>query len=201
MLPAIMTQLEQLIVQIKASGPVADATARLDVSTHATSGYDYGRLRTGSVLKSCGRVGSDPYLEVLATLQRRDKIAQLRQAITALTLADEIPVAGVELAQLPENAPATSQAKAKPAPAARKKKTKGRKQLYTHVKTRQGSVTHAVLGKDRAGEWRTAALCGATPPKRDRMGWDFPTHGDGVTCPKCYRKLPANGKRHLPSLG
>lgn len=207
MLPAIIVQLEQLIAQVKSSGPVADADARLDISTHAKSGYAYARLRTGSQLKSCGRVGSEKYVEVLATLQRRDKIAQLTQAISSLKRADEIPVvvsASVQL--LPMSTPGDAIAsldapETKSAPVTRKPKAKGRKQLYTHVKTRQGSVTHAVLGKDKAGEWRAAALCGATPPQRDRHGWDFPTHGDGVTCPKCYRKLPANGKRHLPSLG
>lgn len=199
MLPAIIAQLEQLIAQVEAAGPVGEAGARLDISTHSQSGHDYARLRNGSTLKSCGRVGSEKHLEVLATLQRRDQIAQLSQAIESLKLAQAIP------ATLPapskERATAPVAAKPKPKAVSRQKKETGRKQLYTHVKTKQGTVTHAVLGKDKAGEWRTAALCGATPPQRDRHGWDFPTHGDGVTCPKCYRKLPANGKRHFPRLG
>ncbi|MEO0708502.1 MAG: hypothetical protein AAF050_22955 [Cyanobacteria bacterium J06649_5] len=206
MLPAIIAQLEQLIAQVEAAGPVAEAGARLDISTHSQSGHEYARLRHGSTLKSCGRVGSEKHLEVLATLQRRDQIAQLSQAIESLNLAQAIPVTvpppSKERAISKEgsaNTPVT--VKSKPKAVSRQKKATGRKQLYTHVKTRQGSVTHAVLGKDKAGEWRTAALCGATPPKRDRHGWDFPTHGDGVTCPKCYRKLPANGKRHFPDLG
>ena len=136
---------------------------------------------------------------MLATLHRRDKIAQLSQAIEALRLAQALPVAIPAPSEVRTTSPVT--AKSKPKAVAPKKKATGRKQLYTHVKTRQGSVTHAVLGKDKSGEWRTAALCGATPPQRDRSGWEFPTHGDGVTCPKCYRKLPANGKRHLPRLG
>ena len=70
MLPAFIAQLEQLIVQIRASGPVADMDARLDISTHSKSGYEYARLRNGSELSSCGRVGSEKYLEVLATFQR-----------------------------------------------------------------------------------------------------------------------------------
>ncbi|MEL6854896.1 MAG: hypothetical protein AAFO83_07275 [Cyanobacteria bacterium J06607_13] len=181
------------------------------------SGHDYARLRTGSQLKSCGRVGSEQHLEVLATLQRRDAISHLTQAIASLKRANAIPVVvpevgkvqataiPVEVMAVPTNAPtAKSKSKVKPqsktktAIAPRKKKAKGRKQLYTHVKTKQGSVIHAVLGKDKVGEWRTPALCGATPPQRDLMGWEFPVHDDGVSCPKCYRKLPANGKRHLP---
>ncbi|MEO1447579.1 MAG: hypothetical protein AAFV46_15350, partial [Cyanobacteria bacterium J06635_11] len=77
------------------------------------------------------------------------------------------------------------------------KKTR-RKQLYTHVKTRQGTVVHVVPGKDKSGAWHTPALCGATPPKRDKMGWEFPEHDDGITCAKCRRKLPANGQRYIP---
>ncbi|MEL6670027.1 MAG: hypothetical protein AAFP08_13720 [Bacteroidota bacterium] len=167
-------------------------------------------MRNGSGLSACGRVGSEKYLEVLATLQRRDKISELTQAISSLKRADEIPVSVLVVGKVDAMAkPASVIAKvtkskpkanpdSKPIPAPGKKKAKGRKQLYTHVKTRQGTVVHAVLGKDKIGEWRTPALCGATPPKRDRMGWEFPTHDDGVTCPKCYRRLPVNGKRHLP---
>ena len=151
---------------------------------------------------------------MLSTLQRRDKISELTQAIASLKRADEIPVsvpgAGNVNAMAKSADAITSavklqltdkpQSKMKTAPKPRKKKAKVRKQLYTHVKTKQGSVVHAVLGKDKIGEWRTPALCGATPPQRDRMGWEFPTHDDGVTCTKCYRKLPANGKRHLPKF-
>jgi len=213
MLPSFIAQLEQLVAQIKSSGPVAHEDARLDISTHSKSGYEYARLRNGSELSACGRVGSEKYLEVLATLQRRDKLAELTQAISSLKQADAIPVAVPEVGKVdamakPANviAPTTEpkpRAKSTPktASATRKKKMKGRKQLYTHVKTKQGSVVHAVLGKDKVGEWRTAALCGATPPQRDRMGWEFPVHDDGVSCTKCYRKLPANGKRHFPDFG
>ncbi|MEL6554856.1 MAG: hypothetical protein AAFQ63_15525 [Cyanobacteria bacterium J06621_11] len=217
MLSTVIAQLEQLIAQIEASGSIAHADARLDISTHSKSGYEYARLRNGNELIACGRVGSEKYLEVLSSLQRRDKIFELMQAISSLKQADAIPVmipaAGKQAAKAQPTkviatpakantstakAKAKARAKSETAPAPKKKKARGRKQLYTHVKTRQGSVVHAVLGKDKIGEWRTPALCGATPPKRDRMGWEFPTHDDGVTCPKCYRKLPVNGKRHLP---
>ena len=221
MLSSIIAQLEQLITQIEASGPIADVDARLDVSTHSKSGYEYARLRNGSELIACGRVGSEKYLEVLGSLQRRDKICHLQQAISSLRRADAIPVALPEVGKVDAisqpsdaiagsvdaivksadvNAPA-NKSKPKSAPAVRQKKAKGRKQLCTHVKTKQGSVIHAVLGKDKVGEWRTPALCGATPPQRDRMGWEFPVHDDGVSCAKCYRKLPANGKRHFPDFG
>ena len=109
-----------------------------------------------------------------------------------------IPAVGKVDAMVGNKIAPASKPKPKSAPGARKKEAKGRKQLYTHVKTKQGSVIHVVLGKDKVGEWRTPAICGATPPQRDRMGWEFPVHDDGVSCPKCYRKLPANGKRHLP---
>ena len=215
MLSTVISQLEQLIAQIQASGPVAHEDARLDISTHSKSGYEYARLRNGSELSACGRVGSEKYLEVLTALQRRDKISELAQAIASLQRAEAIPpmlpaVGKLEAKAQPAeaiamptsaNAPAVqpkAKAKSKTASAPGKKKAKGRKQLYTHVKTRQGTVVHAVLGKDKIGEWRSPALCGAVPPKRDRMGWEFPAHDDGVSCPKCYRKLPANGKRHLP---
>lgn len=214
MLPSVIAQIEQLIAGIEASGPVADADARLDISTHSKSGYEYARLRNGSELSACGRVGSEKYLEVLSSLQRRDKISQLKQAIQSLRQADAIPVVvpGVwKLDSMAQPAKAISKSaevitpatkpNPKSASGAQEKKPKGRTQLYTHVKTKQGSVVHAVLGKDKIGEWRTPALCGATPPQRDRTGWEFPTHDDGVTCTKCYRKLPANGKRHFPDFG
>lgn len=195
---AIIAQLEQLISEVEASGPVAEADARIDISTHSKSGYKYARLRSGNNLSACGRVGSEPYLEALATLHRRDKIAQIRQAIESLKRANEMPVAVSESDPALEIAPAIP--KAKSAPVARKKQAEGRQQLYTHVRTKQGSLTHAVLGKDEIGEWRTAALCGAKPPQRDRLGWEFPDLDDGVSCYKCYRKLPANGKRYFPKF-
>ena len=207
MLPAIIAQLEQVIAQVESSGPVAAVGARLDISTHAKSGHEYARLRSGSQLKSCGRVGSGKHVEVLATLQRRDKIAQLTQAISLLKRADEIPVIISESVKVSSistvvgTVGSTTEPKSKSALVIHKQKAKGRKQLYTHVKTKQGSVIHAVLGKDKVGEWRTPALCGATPPQRDRMGWEFPVHDDGVSCTKCYRKLPANGERHFPDFG
>ncbi|MGB3297966.1 MAG: hypothetical protein WBA76_06825 [Phormidesmis sp.] len=207
MLSVIIAQLEQLIAQVNTSGLVAAADARLDISTHSKSGHEYARLRSGGTLSACGRVGSDRHLEVLATLHRRDVIAQLTQAIAALKQANEISVAifepfkALSISMAGDvTAPAIAPVP-KSTPVARKQKTRGRKRLYTHVKTKQGSVIHAVLGKDKVGEWRTPALCGATPPQRDRMGWEFPVHDDGVSCAKCYRKLPANGKRHLPSFG
>ncbi|MEM9502618.1 MAG: hypothetical protein AAGA01_01515 [Cyanobacteria bacterium P01_E01_bin.43] len=198
MLTTLIRQLEAQIVQIAASGPVASTNARLDISTHSKSGYEYARLRDGDVLTSCGRVGSEKYLEVLPTLQRRDKIEHLRHAIASLKQADKIPPKISALAQsLTPIQPPTAQPKSKP-PTPRKKK--GRKQLYTHVKTRQGTVVHAVPGKDKSGAWHTPALCGATPPKRDRMGWEFPEHDDGITCPKCRRKLTENSERYIPSF-
>ena len=201
MLDAFIHQLREQIVQIEASGPVASTTARLDISTHSKSGYEYARLRDVDVLKSCGRVGSEKYLEVQATIQRRDKIECLRNAIASLKQADEIPLAIATTAQPPapiQPAP-TAQPKSKPATSQRKKQA-GRKRLYTHVKTRQGTVVHAVPGKDKSGAWHTPALCGATPPKRDRMGWEFPEHDDGITCPNCRRKLPENSERYIPSF-
>ena len=80
MLPAIITQLEQLIAQVKASGPVAAEKARLDISTHATSGYDYARLRNGRQLKSCGRVGGEKYLEETGERQQTDLHTRQNQA-------------------------------------------------------------------------------------------------------------------------
>ena len=208
MISTVITQLEQLLKQIQASGPVAHEDARLDISTHSKSGYEYARLRNGSELSACGRVGSEKYLEALATLQRRDKILCLTQAISSLKQADALPVTvpavgkTVAVAQPANESSSVAKSKSKPkskrTPAPRQQKAKGRKQLYTHVRTRQGTVVHAVLGKDKNGPWHTAALCGATPPERDRRGWEFPTHDDGVTCPKCYRNLPANGTRYLP---
>ena len=190
MISTVIAQLEQLIDQIQSSGPVASADARLDISMHSKSGYEYARLRNGSELSACGRVGSEKYLEVLATLQRRDKLSKLTQAISSLKQADAIPVtvsaarkvdatakrpkakvAHVEATMPAAKPKANPPSKVKPAAASGKQKAKGRKQLYTHVKTRQGTVVHAVLGKDKNGEWRTPALCGATPPKLDRMGW------------------------------
>ena len=164
MLSTVIAQLEQLIAQIQASGPDADADARLDVSTHSKSGYEYARLRNGRELSACGRVGSEKYLEVLSSLQRRDKISQLIRAISSLKQADEIPVAVLEVGEVdtvsrtddaltPTSSVIVPAAKPKPAAAAQtKRKTKRRQQLYTHVKTKQGSVVHAVLGKDKIGE-------------------------------------------------
>ncbi len=198
---AIIRHLEQQIAQIEQSGPVASVDARLDISTHSKSGYEYARLRDGDSLKACGRVGSEKYLEVLTTLQRRDKIKYLRSAITSLKKANQIPLVIALPAQpsAPTQPPPAAQPKSKPAATPRKKKA-GRKQLYTHVKTRQGTVVHAVPGKDESDAWHTPALCGATPPQRDRMGWEFPEHDDGITCAKCRRKLPTNSQRYIPTF-
>ena len=68
MLTILIRQLEGQIAQMEKSGPVASLNARLDVSTHSKSGYEYARLRDGDVLTSCGRVGSEKYLKVLATI-------------------------------------------------------------------------------------------------------------------------------------
>lgn len=195
MLTALIRQLEAQIVQIEASGPVASVDARLDISTHSKSGYEYARLRDSDRLTACGRVGSEKYLEVLSTIQRRDKIEHLRNGVASLKQADQIPL---EIAA-PTQPPLAAQPKAKPATTPRPKKS-DRKQLYTHVKTRQGSVVHAVPGKDNNGAWHTAALCGAVPPQRDRMGWEFPEHDDGITCAECRRKLPENSERYLPEF-
>lgn len=184
-LTGLIAQLERLITQIVASGPVAETAARLYVSTHSKSGYEYARLRNSRAVSSCGRVGSEPYLEALATLQRRDKIAHVTQAIIHLQQADEISVAlsrvdevfANEREPIPIPTPKT-----KAVPTIHKKAAPKRKLLYTHVKTKQGSVVHAVLGKDKSGAWHKAALCGAVPPKRDPMGWEFPDRDDGITC-------------------
>lgn len=201
MLSTLIHQLEQSIAQIEADGPVATTSARLDISTHSKSGYEYARLRDGDSLTACGRVGSEKYLEVLAEIQRRDKIEHLRNGIASLKQAGEIPLTLSTPAQPPAHPQPshTAQPKSKPATTPRKKKA-GRKRLYTHVKTRQGSIVHAVPGKDKSGAWHTAALCGATPPKRDKMGWEFPEHDDGITCAKCRRKLPENSQRYIPSF-
>ncbi|MEL6493175.1 MAG: hypothetical protein AAFQ95_24755 [Cyanobacteria bacterium J06621_3] len=201
MLSAIIQQLEQLIAQIAATGAVATDDARLDISTHSKSGYEYARLRDGDTLTACGRVGSEKYLQVLSTIQRRDKIESLRNAIASLKKAEAIPLQIIASIQplAPIQPPPVAPPKSKPAPTPRKKKA-GRKRLYTHVKTRQGSVVHAVPGKDKSGAWHTPALCGAVPPKRDRMGWEFPEQDDGITCAKCRRKLPENSQRYIPSF-
>ena len=162
MLSTVIAQLEQLIAQIEASGPVAGTDARLDISTHSKSGYEYARLRNGSELSACGRGGSEKHLEVLSSLQRRDKISQLMQAMQSLKQADTIPVTLPEVGKLDAMAKpasaiseatvvnASSDAKSAPAPKSKlapgARKKKGRKRLYTHVKTKQGSVIHAVLG-------------------------------------------------------
>ena len=101
----MIAQLEQLIAEVKASGPVAAENARLDVSTHAKSGHEYARLRNGTQLSACGRVGSEKHLEVLASLQRREQIAQLTQAIGALRRAAEMPVTVSESVKALEIAP------------------------------------------------------------------------------------------------
>ena len=145
---ALIRPLEEQIVQVENSGPVASTTARLDISTHSKSGYEYARLRDGDVLKSCGRVGSEKYLEVLSTIHRRDKIEHLRSAIAALKQADQIPLEIVTTAQpiTPIQPAPTAQPKPKPPTTPRPKKSR-RKQLYTHVKTRQGSVNQMSITK------------------------------------------------------
>lgn len=71
----------------------------------------------------------------------------------------------------------------------------------THVKTKRGSLTHAVAGiMPRSGPWHVSALCGAKPPKRDYYGWEIPGIYE-LTCGKCYKKLPENYERHFPHLG
>ena len=71
----------------------------------------------------------------------------------------------------------------------------------THVKTKQGSLTHAVAGiMPSSGPWHVSARCGTKPPKRDYYGWEIPEIYE-LTCGKCYRKLPDNCERHFPHLG
>ena len=53
MLSTVIAQLEQLVDQIRSSGQIAGADARLDISTHSKSGYEYARLRNGSELNAC----------------------------------------------------------------------------------------------------------------------------------------------------
>lgn len=72
--------------------------------------------------------------------------------------------------------------------------------VITQVKTKQGSLVHAVVGAmPAAGPWHVPALCGAKPPKRDYYGWEIPEEGE-LTCSRCYRKLPDNYERHFPQL-
>ena len=68
----------------------------------------------------------------------------------------------------------------------------------THVKTKRGSLTHAVAGiMPSSGPWHVSALCGAKPPERDHYGWEIPGTSE-LTCGKCYRQLPEHYERHLP---
>ncbi len=73
MLSFTINQLEQPITQIEDSGVIADVDTRLDVLMYAKSGYEYGRLRSGSKLNVYGLVGSKKYCEVLATLHAKTR--------------------------------------------------------------------------------------------------------------------------------
>lgn len=86
---------------------------------------------------------------------------------------------------------------------ARKKATKAKRskkrRVFSLLKTRRGDRIHAVAGRMPLGQWRKAALCGAVPPVND-LGWEVPTVVDGVSCPKCLKKLPTDYERHFPEL-
>lgn len=68
----------------------------------------------------------------------------------------------------------------------------------SYVKTKQGTLTHAVAEAPIPGRWHTPALCGATPPQKT-YGWDFPDTGE-LTCDKCWRKLPRDHGRYPPEV-
>ncbi|MEL7332762.1 MAG: hypothetical protein AAFN12_10955 [Cyanobacteria bacterium J06560_2] len=71
--------------------------------------------------------------------------------------------------------------------------------VYTHTKTKRGSIVHAVPGKMPAGGWHVSALCGSSPPAKDKYGWRIPTHdGHIISCSKCLRKLPEDYERYYP---
>lgn len=71
----------------------------------------------------------------------------------------------------------------------------------THMKTKAGSRVHAIKG-ELNGDKRSykAALCGAKPPG-NTLGWEIPgVDPHIVSCPKCFKRLPADYTRHIPKL-
>lgn len=66
-----------------------------------------------------------------------------------------------------------------------------------HGAERGGRLFHVVPGSKVVGDDFRKALCGATPGYRGN-GWSFDA-GPQVTCPRCLKKLSADGESRVTS--
>lgn len=209
-LTTALDALKGLAQQVEASGDVAEKGTRLELVPHSQSGKMYARKRTGGKFEGCGPMGGERHKTALLSVQRREvltQLAKLTQKIEAL-MGDEamgalmaglsaVAIPKIELAQADvlSSAPVAKVSRQKAANVKKPKKLR----VFSLLKTRRGVLIHAVAGRMPLGQWRKAALCGVVPPEKG-LGWDVPTVVDGVSCPKCLKKLPADYERHFPEL-
>jgi len=209
-LTTALDALKGLAQQVEESGDVAEKGTRLELVPHSQTGKMYARKRTGSQFEGCGQMGGERHKAALLSVQRRavlTRLAQLTQEIEALKEDEAMGAlrAGLSTVAIPtiEQAQADVVPPAAVAKRSRKKATKAKRpkklRVFSLLKTRRGDRIHAVPGKMPLGQWRKAALCGAVPPAKG-LGWEVPAVVDGVSCPKCLKKLPADYDRHFPEL-
>lgn len=211
-----MTLLEQQLSRLKAQLerlqnkiPVDPQAMGLTLESHKPgNGSTYHRLRApkGAKLANGKRTMSLTPKEVSLWEQKiyaRNQQEKVAQCLSLIQKAAAIAGAITwELEALPDNTDIVEEAPVSLskgiAPARTGNKTK-RKSLFSHVKTRRGSIIHAIRGKwPEYGPWKAAALCGKRPPQQD-YGWEFPyVNAHKVSCPKCIRKMPEDYEWYVP---
>ncbi|MEO0646794.1 MAG: hypothetical protein AAFZ17_11645 [Cyanobacteria bacterium J06650_10] len=204
-------QLSELVNQLeylRDSIAVDDGAIGVTLEQHSPgNGSTYTRIRAqkGKKLANDKRTMSLSPEEAEVWKQKiyaRNQRAKIVQCLTLIQQAADVAGAiaiefgDVELVNETESFTSRQAQDAKPGVATPKPAT-----AITHVKTKRGSLTHAVAGiMPLSGPWHVSALCGAKPPKQDYYGWEIPGIYE-LTCGKCYRKLPENYERHFPYLG
>ena len=198
-------QLEKLSDAI----PVDEQTAGITLEQHSPgNGSTYTRLRApkGQTLANGKRTMSLKVEDVAVWEQKiyvRNQQAKVAQCLALIQQAAKVAEAiawdfgdAVEMVKRDKTFTIDQTNDVKQSTVTSKQAT-----AVTHVKTKRGSLTHAVAGiMPSAGPWHVSALCGAKPPKRDHYGWEIPGISE-LTCGKCYKKLPDNYEQHLPQLG
>lgn len=202
-----LARLAKLTTVIKESGPIAPANCWVDLQKPSGRKVTYARKRSkvamfpsGKKVQGLGKVGSDEHQAFELEIQRRNALEEISRRVIALQKMIDNPLwepgaPPLELDQTEYVPPAT-------VPPSKPVTKKARKPVtLTHMKTKAGSRVHAIKG-ELNGDKRSykAALCGAKPPG-NTLGWEIPAMDPHiVSCPKCFKKLPADYRRHIPEL-
>ena len=81
-----LSEIEQAIADIRASGSVADKGTVIEVCLSPANGKYYARTRNGKRFKGCGRENSDKHKAAIESVQRRAAIEELKQIAEHLEL-------------------------------------------------------------------------------------------------------------------